>query len=294
MSTFPINPAAAAPIWRCGAWTIDLSVPRIMGIVNVTPDSFSDAGHCFDGDLAIRHAQALIEEGAAIIDIGGESTRPNAPQVDAAEERSRVLPVIRALRDAGVPLSIDTSKPEIMQAALDAGACIVNDVYALRQRGALDTVARSDCGVVLMHMQGVPRTMQAAPSYQDVVAEVSDFLGERRRALRDAGVTDDRIVVDPGFGFGKTAAHNWRLLAGLGSIDSGALPLLAGLSRKSMLGHATGRPVEQRLPASVAAAVLALERGVRVLRVHDVAATRDAVAVWCAMHEQQNIKGIAG
>jgi dihydropteroate synthase len=294
MSTFPINPAAAAPIWRCGAWTIDLSVPRIMGIVNVTPDSFSDAGHCFDGDLAIRHAQALIEEGAAIIDIGGESTRPNAPQVDAAEERSRVLPVIRALRDAGVPLSIDTSKPEIMQAALDAGACIVNDVYALRQPGALDTVARSDCGVVLMHMQGVPRTMQAAPSYQDVVAEVSDFLGERRRALRDAGVTDDRIVVDPGFGFGKTAAHNWRLLAGLGSIDSGALPLLAGLSRKSMLGHATGRPVEQRLPASVAAAVLALERGVRVLRVHDVAATRDAVAVWCAMHEQQNIKGSAG
>jgi dihydropteroate synthase len=294
MSTFPINPAAAAPIWRCGAWTIDLSVPRIMGIVNVTPDSFSDAGHCFDGDLAIRHAQALIEEGAAIIDIGGESTRPNAPQVDAAEERSRVLPVIRALRDAGVPLSFDTSKPEIMQAALDAGACIVNDVYALRQPGALDTVARSDCGVVLMHMQGVPRTMQAAPSYQDVVAEVSDFLGERRRALRDAGVTDDRIVVDPGFGFGKTAAHNWRLLAGLGSIDSGALPLLAGLSRKSMLGHATGRPVEQRLPASVAAAVLALERGVRVLRVHDVAATRDAVAVWCAMHEQQNIKGIAG
>ena len=294
MSTFPINPAAAAPIWRCGAWTIDLSVPRIMGIVNVTPDSFSDAGHCFDGDLAIRHAQALIEEGAAIIDIGGESTRPNAPQVDAAEERSRVLPVIRALRDAGVPLSIDTSKPEVMQAALDAGACIVNDVYALRQPGALDTVARSDCGVVLMHMQGVPRTMQAAPSYQDVVAEVSDFLGERRRALRDAGVADDRIVVDPGFGFGKTAAHNWRLLAGLGSIDSGALPLLAGLSRKSMLGHATGRPVEQRLPASVAAAVLALERGVRVLRVHDVAATRDAVAVWCAMHEQQNIKGIAG
>ena len=294
MSTFPINPAAAAPIWRCGAWTIDLSVPRIMGIVNVTPDSFSDAGHCFDGDLAIRHAQALIEEGAAIIDIGGESTRPNAPQVDAAEERSRVLPVIRALRDAGVPLSIDTSKPEIMQAALDAGACIVNDVYALRQPGALDTVARSDCGVVLMHMQGVPRTMQAAPSYQDVVAEVSDFLGERRSALRDAGVADDRIVVDPGFGFGKTAAHNWRLLAGLGSIDSGALPLLAGLSRKSMLGHATGRPVEQRLPASVAAAVLALERGVRVLRVHDVAATRDAVAVWCAMHEQQNIKGSAG
>lgn len=294
MSTFPINPAAAAPIWRCGAWNIDLSVPRIMGIVNVTPDSFSDAGHCFDGDLAIRHAQALIEEGAAIIDIGGESTRPNAPQVDAAEERSRVLPVIRALRDAGVPLSIDTSKPEVMQAALDAGACIVNDVYALRQPGALDTVARSDCGVVLMHMQGVPRTMQAAPSYQDVVAEVSDFLGERRSALRDAGVADDRIVVDPGFGFGKTAAHNWRLLAGLGSIDSGALPLLAGLSRKSMLGHATGRPVEQRLPASVAAAVLALERGVRVLRVHDVAATRDAVAVWCAMHEQQNIKGIAG
>jgi dihydropteroate synthase len=275
----------AAPVWRCGAFRIDLSVPRIMGIVNVTPDSFSEGGQCFDADVAIRHAHGLIEQGADILDIGGESTRPGAPDVDIAEELRRVLPVLRAVRDTGVPLSIDTRKPDVMRAALDVGASIVNDVRALREPGAIDAVAGSACGLVLMHMQGEPRTMQAAPTYRDVVVEVGAFLRERLAALRGAGVAADRVVLDPGFGFGKTPAHNWRLLARLADVERGALPLLAGLSRKSMLGHATGRPVDQRVAASVAAAVLAMEHGARVLRVHDVAATRDAVAVWRAMHE---------
>lgn len=289
-------PASApeAPTWRCGAARIDLSQPRIMGIVNVTPDSFSDGGQCQHAELAIRHAHRLIEQGADIIDIGGESTRPGAPRVDAAEELRRVLPVLRALRDTGVPLSIDTSKAEVMQGALDAGACIVNDVCALREPGALEVVARADCGVVLMHMQGVPRTMQLAPLYVDVVAEVAEFLAARQRVLREAGVAADRIVLDPGFGFGKTPAHNWRLLSRLAAIDGGALPLLVGLSRKSMLGHATGRPVDQRVTASVAAALLAVERGARVLRVHDVAATRDAIAVWGAMHREERGDDDAG
>ena len=286
MNTRPGSaPAAAAPVWRCGSVRIDLSVPRIMGIVNVTPDSFSDAGQCFDTDTAIRHAHDLIEQGADLLDIGGESTRPGAPDVGVAEELRRVLPVIGALRAAGVPLSIDTSKPEVMRAALDAGACVVNDVRALREPGAIDVVAGSGCGVVLMHMQGEPRTMQVSPRYRDVVAEVGAFLRERLEALTQAGVAADRVLLDPGFCFGKTPAHNWRLLARLAEIDGGALPLLAGLSRKSMLGHATGRPVDQRLVASAVAAVLAVERGARLLRVHDVAATRDAVAVWRAMHE---------
>lgn len=282
--------AVPAPVWLCGSLRIDLSVPRIMGIVNVTPDSFSEGGQCFDADVAIRHAHGLIEQGAEILDIGGESTRPGAPEVDAVEELRRVLPVICAVRDAGVPLSIDTSKPEVMCAALDAGVCIVNDVRALRTPGAVDAVAGAGCGVVLMHMQGEPRTMQASPHYEDVVAEVGAFLRERMAVLSLAGVAADRVVLDPGFGFGKTPAHNWRLLAKLGRIDGGALPLLAGLSRKSMLGHATGRPVDQRLAASVAAAVLAVERGARLLRVHDVAATRDAVAVWRAMDEADRSK----
>ena len=282
--------AVPAPVWLCGSLRIDLSVPRIMGIVNVTPDSFSEGGQCFDADVAIRHAHGLIEQGADILDIGGESTRPGAPEVDAVEELRRVLPVICAVRDAGVPLSIDTSKLEVMRAALDAGVCIVNDVRALRTPGAVDAVAGAGCGVVLMHMQGEPRTMQASPHYEDVVAEVGAFLRERMAVLSLAGVAADRVVLDPGFGFGKTPAHNWRLLAQLGRIDGGALPLLAGLSRKSMLGHATGRPVDQRLAASVAAAVLAVERGARLLRVHDVAATRDAVAVWRAMDEADRSK----
>jgi dihydropteroate synthase len=267
-------------VWHCGAHRIDLATPRIMGIVNVTPDSFSDGGQFFDADLALAHARRLIDEGADILDIGGESTRPGAPEVGIDEELRRVLPLFEALRTANVPLSIDTSKPEVMRAALAAGACIVNDVFALRLPGAVDAVAGSDCGVVLMHMQGTPRTMQMAPHYADVVADVGLFLRGRSAVAQAAGVAPDRIVVDPGFGFGKAPAHNWSLLARLADLDVGGAPILAGVSRKSMLGQATGRPVADRLAASVAAALVAVQRGAAIVRVHDVAATRDALAVW--------------
>ncbi len=275
-------PAAAATIWTCGAYRIDLSTPRIMGIVNVTPDSFSDGGQFFDADVALAQAHRLIDEGADILDVGGESTRPGAPEVGIDEELRRVLPLIEALRDSGVPISIDTSKPEVMRAALSAGACIVNDVYALRQPGAIDAVAASDCGIVLMHMQGTPRTMQQSPQYEDVTREVSQFLRERAATVMQAGIAKTRLAVDPGFGFGKTPAHNWTLLAQLASLDVDGLPVLAGLSRKSMLGQATGRAVTERVVASASAALVAVQHGARILRVHDVAATRDALAVWRA------------
>jgi dihydropteroate synthase len=267
-------------LWHCGAYRIDLATPRLMGIVNVTPDSFSDGGQFFDADAALAHARRLIDEGADILDIGGESTRPGAPEVGIDEELRRVLPLIEALREANVPLSIDTSKPQVMRAALAAGACIVNDVFALRLPGAVEAVAASDCGVVLMHMQGTPRTMQMAPHYADVVADVGLFLRGRSAVVQAAGVAIDRIVLDPGFGFGKTPAHNWSLLARLADLDVGGAPMLAGLSRKSMLGQVTGRPVADRLSASVAAALVAVQRGAAIVRVHDVAATRDALAVW--------------
>jgi dihydropteroate synthase len=267
-------------VWHCGAHRISLASPRIMGIVNVTPDSFSDGGQFFDADAALAHARRLIDEGADILDIGGESTRPGAPAVGIDEEMRRVLPLIEALRTANVPLSIDTSKPEVMRAALAAGACIVNDVFALRMPGAVETVAAHDCGVVLMHMQGTPRTMQLAPQYGDVVVEVGLFLRARSAVLQAAGVAAERIALDPGFGFGKTPAHNWTLLARLADLDVGGAPVLAGVSRKSMLGHVTGRPVTDRLAASVAAALVAVQRGAAIVRVHDVAATRDALAVW--------------
>jgi len=267
-------------LWHCGAHSIDLASPRIMGIVNATPDSFSDGGQFFDTQAAIARAHRLVEEGADIVDVGGESTRPGAPDVDSDEELRRVLPVVAALRGAGVPVSIDTSKPEVMRAALDAGACIVNDVFALRAPGALEAVAASDCGVVLMHMQGTPRTMQMAPRYADVVADVGLFLRGRSAVAQAAGVARERIAVDPGFGFGKTPAHNWTLLAHLADLDVGGAPILAGVSRKSMLGEATGRPVTDRLAASIAAALVAVQRGAAIVRVHDVAATRDALAVW--------------
>ena len=280
-------PEAGRPRWRCGDRLLELARPRIMGIVNVTPDSFSDGGRFFDGAAGLAQARRLIEEGADILDIGGESTRPGAPAVEADEELRRVLPLIEALRGAGVPLSIDTSKPVVMRAALAAGACIVNDVNALRAPGAVEAVADSDCGVVLMHMQGTPRTMQAAPHYDDVVAEVGAYLRARCGALQAAGVAAERIVVDPGFGFGKTSAHNWALLARLGELDVGGMPVLAGASRKSMLGHVTGRAVTERLAASVAAALVAVQRGASIVRVHDVAATRDALAVWQAIRDHE-------
>jgi dihydropteroate synthase len=269
--------------WTIRGRAVSLARPLIMGIVNVTPDSFSESGAHASYQAALDHAKQLIDDGADLIDIGGESTRPGAADVPADEELQRVLPLIEALASGDVPVSIDTSKPVVMRAALDAGAAIVNDVAALRAPGAVEVVAASSCGVVVMHMQGTPRTMQTAPAYADVVSEVSDFLRERVGALVDAGVARERIVVDPGFGFGKTAAHNFALLRQLGRFAALGVPLLVGLSRKSMLGVATGRAVGERVVASAVAAVLAVQRGARIVRVHDVAATRDALRIWNAI-----------
>ena len=254
-----------------------------MGVVNVTPDSFSDGGRFLDPEAAIDHARRLIGAGADIVDVGGDSTRPGARPVDAAEELQRVLPVIRALRDESVPVAVDTLKPEVMRAAIAEGASIVNDVYALRVPGALDAVSASDAGICLMHMQGEPRTMQAAPHYEDVVREVKAFLRERMAAAASAGIAGERVAVDPGFGFGKTVGHNLELLRRLPELVELGAPVLVGLSRKSTLGAITGRPASERLAASLAAALLAVLRGATIVRVHDVAATRDALAVLAAV-----------
>lgn len=250
-----------------------------MGIVNVTPDSFADGGRYFNHADALAHARQLIDEGADIIDIGGESTRPGAADVSPDEEIRRVVPLLEALASSAVPLSVDASKPEVMRAALAAGAAIINDVRALQQPGALEAVADSGCGVVLMHMQGTPRTMQQAPYYRDVMDEVARFLAERVRCAQAQGIDARRIAVDPGFGFGKSIEHNFTLLSELSALKRMQLPIVVGLSRKSMLGAATGRAVDDRAAASVAAALLAAERGANVVRVHDVAATRDALSV---------------
>jgi len=270
-------------ILRADRFNLQLDRPLIMGVVNITPDSFSDGGRFFRPADAIAGAQRLIEEGADILDVGGESSRPGAEVVDAGEELQRILPVIRALRDSAVPVSVDTAKPEVMRAALDAGASMVNDIDALQAPGALDVLAASEAAVCLMHMQGRPRTMQQAPQYENVVAEVSAFLRGRADVAMAAGIDRERIVIDPGFGFGKSVEHNLELLRHLRRFTEAGYPVLAGLSRKSMLGAITGRPVEQRLQASVAAALLAVERGAAIVRVHDVAATRDALAVWSAL-----------
>lgn len=254
-----------------------------MGIVNVTPDSFSDGGRFLATDQAVAHARQLVEEGADLLDIGGESTRPGAQAVSEEEEIQRVVPVIEALLALNVPLSVDTMKPGVMYAALAAGADLVNDVNALQAEGAMDAVANSQAAVCLMHMQGQPATMQQAPRYGDAVAEVEDYLLERASAAQAAGIAAERIVLDPGFGFGKTLDHNLALFRELPRLVSKGYPILAGVSRKSMLGTITGRPVEQRLHASVAAALLAAERGARILRVHDVAATCDAIKIWKAI-----------
>ena len=258
-----------------------------MGIVNVTPDSFSDGGRHFDAARAIAHGRQLVEEGADLLDIGGESSRPGAQSVSAEEELRRVLPVIEALAGVGVPLSVDTVKPEVMRRAAAAGASVINDIAALQAPGALEAAAASDAAVCLMHMQGEPRTMQADPSYGDVVAEVRDFLAARVAAAQAAGIAAERIVVDPGFGFGKRLAHNLALLRQLGQFADLGACVLAGLSRKSMLGEITGRKVSQRDTASVAAALLAARNGARILRVHDVAATKDALAVWAAVENRE-------
>jgi len=264
----------------CGRHRIDLSRPVVMGVLNVTPDSFSDGGHHAALAAALAHGSRLAEEGAAIVDVGGESTRPGAAPVDEDEELRRVIPVIERLAATiAVPVSVDTRKPGVMRRALAAGASMVNDVAALAARGAIDAVAASDAAACLMHMQGEPDTMQADPRYGDVVGEVRSFLRARVAACEAAGIARGRLVVDPGFGFGKTLEHNLALLSGLSAIAADGVPVLAGLSRKRMIGALTGRTEGDRLGGSVAAAVLAALRGARILRAHDVRATVDALAV---------------
>ncbi len=270
---------------HCGKFQFDLARPLVMGIVNVTPDSFSDGGSHASAAAAIAHARKLFDDGADILDIGGESTRPGAAPVSEQEELERVLPVIERLRGIAIPISVDTLKPEVMRAALAAGASMVNDVNALQAPAALDAVARSDAAVCLMHKQGTPQNMQQQPYYQDVVGEVKAFLHERILKVEAAGIARSRIVVDPGFGFGKTLAHNLDLLRGLEVFHTLGVPVLAGLSRKSMLGAITGREVGDRVAASVAAALLAVQRGAAVVRVHDVRETVDALRVWQAVNE---------
>jgi len=273
-------------MFLCGKFKFDLTRPLVMGIVNVTPDSFSDGGHHASTRAAIDHAQRLIAEGADILDIGGESTRPGAAYVSEQEELDRVLPVIEGLHNIAIPISIDTYKPAVMRAALSAGASMVNDVNALQTDGALDVVTKLDVGVCLMHKQGTPATMQQRPAYQDVLEEVSIFLGERIAALEAAGVARGRIVIDPGFGFGKTVEHNLELLRHLDSLKTLGVPILAGLSRKSMLGAITGRDVGDRVVASVTAAMLAVQRGAAIVRVHDVRETVDALKILNAVNKE--------
>jgi dihydropteroate synthase len=268
----------------CAGRALRLDRPQVMGIVNVTPDSFSDGGHHATVDAAVSHALRLVDEGADVLDVGGESTRPGAAPVDETTELARVVPVIEALvAKTAVPISVDTTKPAVMRAALAAGAGMVNDVLALRSEGALDAVAASKAAVVLMHMQGEPRTMQAAPDYDDVVGEVHRFLAERVFACEMSGIDKRRIVIDPGFGFGKALEHNLALLAQLKRFTEIGVPVLAGLSRKSSLGQITGRGVEDRVAASVAAHLVAVQNGAMFVRVHDVAATVDALKVWAAV-----------
>ena len=260
--------------------SLRVPVPAVMGILNVTPDSFSDGGHFLTPDNVRRQAEKMVREGAAIIDIGGESTRPGSGGVSEQEELDRVMPaieVVRAVTD--LPISIDTSKPGVMRAAAGAGAAMINDVYALQADGALAAAAELRVAVCLMHMRGAPRTMQENPEYEDVVSEVADFLGARVDACIAAGIDSRRLVVDPGFGFGKTPGHNVELLANLRQLRARGRPLLVGISRKSMLGVLTGKATDERMPASVAAAVLAAAQGVEIIRAHDVQATVDALKV---------------
>ena len=269
---------------RCADKTIDLSHPVVMGVLNVTPDSFSDGGRFASVEAAVAAGLRMAADGAALIDVGGESTRPGAQPVSAEDELRRVLPVIERLRAATTAvISVDTSKPEVMRAAAAAGAGVINDVRALREPGALEAAAASGCGLCLMHMQGEPRTMQVAPHYTDVVGEVRAFLGARVAACRGAGIDAARLTIDPGFGFGKNLEHNLTLLRHLGELAAVGPPLLVGLSRKATVGTLTGRPPAERVYGSVALAVLAALKGARIVRAHDVAATVDALKVTAAV-----------
>jgi len=268
--------------WQTSRFKIDLSQPRVMGIVNVTPDSFSDGGQHADAGPAIEHCERLLREGADILDIGGESSRPGAAVLSADEEWARLAPVLRAAVGLGVPISVDTWKTEVMQRSLDLGVDIINDIKALQAEGAVQTVARSGAGVCLMHMRGESVNMQQLTQYADVVWEVSAFLSERLAALADAGCDKERIALDPGYGFAKTPAQNFDLLRRQRELLALGLPLLVGWSRKSSLGTLTGRALDERLPASLAAALASIANGARIVRVHDVAATVDAIKVWQA------------
>jgi len=276
------------PILDCNGRTLTLDRPRVMGIVNVTPDSFSDGGAHDTLEAAVAHGLKLAEEGADLLDIGGESTRPGAADVSVEEELRRTIPVIERLaKETSLPISIDTSKPEVMRAAVQAGAGMINDVYALRREGALDAAASLGVPVVLMHMQGEPRSMQDAPQYDDVVASVHRFLAERIFAAEMAGIAKKKIVVDPGFGFGKNTQHNLAVLAQLERLAELGVPVLAGLSRKRTIGEIIGRSdPRERAAGSVAAHLIAAQRGAKLLRVHDVAATVDALKVWNAVASQ--------
>jgi len=273
---------------QCGRFGYDLAQrPLVMGILNVTPDSFSDGGRYQALEFAVERAEQMIKDGVDLIDIGGESTRPGSPSVPVDEELRRVMPAIYALRELGYPLSVDTCKPEVMREAIIAGADMINDVNGFRSPGAIDAVKDSDCALCVMHMQGSPQDMQASPEYADVVADVIAFLRERVDALLAAGVARERITVDPGFGFGKRVEHNYALLRNISRMESElGLPVLAGLSRKSMIGAVTGRSVEQRLAGSLGGALAAVAQGARIVRVHDVAETVDALKVWQAAHHE--------
>jgi dihydropteroate synthase len=270
--------------WQCARFELDLSRPHVMGILNVTPDSFSDGGQHASAQAAIAKAHQMIKDGADIIDIGGESTRPNAPQVSACVELARIMPVLEALRDCGKPISIDTQKPYVMQRVLEAGASIINDVSGFNSAVAIDAVADSNCGLCIMHMQGTPQTMQDEPAYADVTREVGDFLSQQIARMRTAGIALNRMCLDPGIGFGKTLAHNVQLLQQLAQLPN--RPILIGVSRKGMIGDLTGKGVDNRAAGSVAAALFALNHGAQIVRVHDVAQTVDAIKVWRALAGQ--------
>ncbi|MDH4258900.1 MAG: dihydropteroate synthase [Gammaproteobacteria bacterium] len=270
---------------RCGRHTLNLDIPVVMGVLNVTPDSFSDGGRFVALPAALAQAERMAHEGAAIIDVGGESTRPGAAPVDVGEELRRVIPVVEKLVERiQLPVSVDTSKPEVMRAAIAAGASMINDVYALREPGAIDTVAKSEVAICLMHMQGEPRTMQKEPRYADVLVEVRDFLRGRVARCVDAGIAASRLVIDPGFGFGKTVEHNLELLRRLRELAADGCPVLAGLSRKSMIDKLTGRTDGERLGGSLALAMLAILGGARIVRAHDVGPTVDAIRIVTAMN----------
>ncbi len=267
--------------------SIDLSCPRVMGVLNVTPDSFSDGGQFVNLDMAIERAEQMAAEGASIIDVGGESTRPGSSPVPVNEELDRIIPVIEKIHESiDAPISVDTSKPEVMRAAIEAGAGMINDVFALRSPGALEVAAELGVPVCIMHMLGKPKSMQDAPVYEDVVAEVKQFLESRARAALDAGVANQHILLDPGFGFGKTLAHNLVLLGSLGEIDSLGYPVLVGISRKAMIGKILDQPASERVAGSVAAAMIAVQQGAKIVRVHDVKATQDALKILGALENE--------